>query len=319
MRKLLLLLLLFTFYPAAQSQQIPDKEFEYVTEHPAYPVGSGPIVLLDEAHHNFHTADGRYYVFVKILRNDGYRVVSGKQPFSPATLKDVRILVIANALNKINAFFEGDNETKWKLPTPSAFTADEIKTVEGWVRAGGSFFLIADHMPMSGAAEELAKIFGFTFYNGFASETISGLYPGQKKELDSFTKADKTLAEHPVTQDVNSIVTFTGQGFRIPSDAVSLLTFTDKYEILLPDTAWIFGPHTLRIPAAGLSQGAVADYGKGRVAIFGEAAMFSGQLKGSAKIPMGLNSSDAPENARFLLNIIHWLDDIKTKNVDRKK
>jgi hypothetical protein len=87
-----------------------------------------------------------------------------------------------------------------------------------------------------------------------------------------------------------------------------LLTFDDKYEVLLPDTAWVFGMHTKRIPAIGLSQGAVSNYGQGRVAVFGEAAMFSGQLKGASKRPMGLNSPDAKENLQFLLNLIHWLD-----------
>ncbi|GHT94311.1 hypothetical protein AGMMS49545_15420 [Betaproteobacteria bacterium] len=292
---------------ASNAQQIPDKSFEPEIPHPAYASGKGSLVLLDEAHHNFHTMDGRYHVFAKVLQTDGYRVQAGKSAFSPALLKDAKILVIANALNAANV-------ENWQLPTPSAFTPEEIRAVNAWVKNGGSLLLIADHMPMPGASFDLGKAFGFTFYNGYASETLSGLFPGQKKELDVFTKAEGTLATHAITngrnvhETVDQVQTFTGQGFQIPENAASLLTFGANYEILLPDTAWVFDAHTPRIPAKGLSQGAVLEYGKGRVAVFGEAAMFSGQLKGENKTPFGLNAPTAKQNIQFLLNLIHWLD-----------
>jgi hypothetical protein len=47
--------------------------------------------------------------------------------------------------------------------------------------------------------------------------------------------------------------------------------------------------------------------GKGRVAVFGEAAMFSAQLGGPNRIPVGMNSPDADQNYRLLLNVMHWL------------
>jgi hypothetical protein len=292
---------------ASHAQQIPDKSFEPRIDHPIYASGKGSLVLLDEAHHNFHTIDGRYYVFAKVLQTDGYRVQAGKSAFTPTLLQDAKILVIANALNEANV-------ERWQMPTPSAFTAEEIHAVSAWVKAGGSLLLIADHMPMPGAAFDLGKAFGFTFYNGYASETVSGLFPGQKKELDTFTKDAGTLSVHPITtgrnanEAVDQVQTFTGQGFPIPDNATSLLTFSDNYEILLPETAWAFDANTPRIPAKGFSQGAVLEYGKGRVAVFGEAAMFSGQLKGENKEPFGLNAPTAKQNIQFLLNLIHWLD-----------
>lgn len=54
--------------------------------------------------------------------------------------------------------------------------------------------------------------------------------------------------------------------------------------------------------------GAYRTYGKGRITIFGEAAMFSTQIAGPEKIKMGMNNKVAPENHQLLLNIIHWLD-----------
>ncbi|MFT5253862.1 MAG: hypothetical protein ACI87N_002915 [Flavobacteriales bacterium] len=59
----------------------------------------------------------------------------------------------------------------------------------------------------------------------------------------------------------------------------------------------------------GWPQGAYKKYGKGKVVVFGEAAMFSAQLAG-AKKKMGMNNKVAPENYQLLLNIIHWLDGV---------
>ncbi len=77
---------------------------------------------------------------------------------------------------------------------------------------------------------------------------------------------------------------------------------------MLPDTAWIFNDNTKKYNVKGWSQGAYKKYGKGRIAAFGEAAMFTAQLAGPNKIKAGMNNKVAPENYQLLLNIIHWLD-----------
>jgi len=53
--------------------------------------------------------------------------------------------------------------------------------------------------------------------------------------------------------------------------------------------------------------------GKGRVAVFGEAAMFSAQLAGPNKAPMGMNAPIAAQNPQFLLNVMHWLSGLLEK------
>jgi hypothetical protein len=35
--------------------------------------------------------------------------------------------------------------------------------------------------------------------------------------------------------------------------------------------------------------------------------MFSAQVSGPQRNPMGMNNPAAPQNARFLLNVLHWL------------
>ncbi len=279
----------------ALSQQVADTHFNPPVPNPAYSVGRGPTVFIDEAHNNFHTRNGRFTAFTKLVERDGYVVNSSTTPFTESGLSDCKILVIANALH-------ASDQEEWILPNPSAFTDEEIASVNEWVKNGGSLFLIADHMPFPGAAEKLAASFGFKFYNGFATKG---------DDPDIFTHGHG-LMENAVTagrnknENVTSLQTFTGQAFEIPSDAKPIVVLNSKYKILMPDTAWQFSDRTPTRPGDGLAQGAYKVYGKGRVVVFGEAAMFTAQRSGKHK--MGMNVESASQNPQFVLNVIHWLD-----------
>lgn len=281
-------------------QQISDTTYNPVILKPEYKPGAGPLVFIDEGHHNFHTGNGRYLPFSRLLEEDGYVVKGYQGEFVKEKLEEGKILVIANALNEINV-------ENWFLPTPSAFTKDEIETVKKWVMSGGSLFLIADHMPLAGAAMDLASVFGFEFSNGFALDTIS-------RGPSFFKKNNNTLSDNIITsgrnesENVGQVVTFTGQAFKIPDDATPILIFDENYMNYLPDTAWQFHSNTTRLNVKGWSQGAFKESGKGRIVFFGEAAMFTAQLAGPQKIRTGMNSEFAGENYKLLLNIIHWLD-----------
>src|SRR3712207_8514159 len=72
-------------------------------------------------------------------------------------------------------------------------------------------------------------------------------------------------------------------------------------------SAWQWDSNTPRIPVGGWYQGAALRVGQGRVAVFGEAAMFTAQLSGPERQPMGMNSPVAAENYKFLLSVSHWL------------
>ena len=289
-----------TFPNLVGAQQVADTSYHPPIPHPEYESGSGPVVFIDEGHHNFHTKDGRYKAFASLLERDGYVVKGYTGPFTKQELEKGSIMVVSNALNAINV-------EDWYLPNPSAFTESEIETVRQWVADGGSLFLIADHMPMAGAAADLASAFGFEFSNGFVVDTLAN-GPAY------FNLKEKTLHESILTKGrgpeerVEQIATFTGQAFKIPHNAREVLTFNDNYVNLLPDTAWVFDKHTRKFNVKGWSQGAYASYGKGKVVAFGEAAMFTAQLAGPQKRKAGMNSDVAPENYKLLLNIIHWLD-----------
>jgi hypothetical protein len=210
-------------------------------------------------------------------------------------------MVIANALNEINV-------QNWYLPTPSAFTIAEIEEMKQWVYQGGSLFLIADHMPMAGAAKDMAEVFGFEFSNGFVIDTTS------QSSSSLFRFTDNTLRKSIITkgrnsqESVNQVATYTGQAFRLPDDAIPILVFDKRYINLLPDTAWVFNDKTTKFSAEGWSQGGFKKYGKGKIVVFGEAAMFTAQLAGPQGRKVGMNDQNAADNYKLLLNIIHWLD-----------
>ena len=134
-------------------QQLPDPEFNTSVETSAYQ-RNGPRVMFDEAHHNFHTADGRYKPFVDLLVHDGYQVIRNRKSFTKQSLDSFKVLVIANALGAEEMDDEGSDK--------SAFTEEEIQAVYDWVRSGGALLLIADHAPFGGAAATLATKFGVT-------------------------------------------------------------------------------------------------------------------------------------------------------------
>jgi len=282
------------------SQQIADTTYNPKIQNPEYEIREGPVVFIDEGHHNFHTKNGRYKAFSNLIERDGYNVEVYNSEFNKKKLAKGKILVISNALNEINV-------ENWFLPNPSAFTNSEIKTIKQWVNNGGSLFLIADHMPMAGAAKDLAKVFGFEFTNGFVFDTLS-------RGPAYFNLNEKTLTESIITkgrdstESVEQIATFTGQAFKISDNATPILTFNKNYVNILPDTAWVFDEETTKFNVEGWSQGAYKNYGKGKIVVFGEAAMFTAQLAGPQKRKMGMNNEVAPENYQLLLNIIHWLD-----------
>jgi len=295
-----------------RAQQIVDSA--YVPphlSHPAYAAGTGPVVVIDEAHQNFHTMGARYLPFAKLLRADGYVVRPGAARYDSATLAGVRVLVVANALHPSNA--RGQD---WRLPVLAAFDSAEIASIERWVRTGGSLWLIADHMPFAGAVADLARAFGVYWINGFAFPEANGPGP-DGSGLITYRRSDRSLGDVLVTngrgadERVDSVVTFTGSAFRLGAahadSAWAVFTFRAHTRVWMPRVAWQFGDSVASLAGDGLLQGALLVHSRGRVAAFGEAAMFSAQVTGPRRTPMGMNAPFAPQNAQFALNVAHWL------------
>jgi hypothetical protein len=257
-----------------RAQQVADTTFRPPIEKPTHATGSGPVVLIDEGHFNFHTSSGRYSAFADLLRRDGYIVRPSTGAFGTEGWRSGKVLVIANALHEEN------DRNEWKPPFRPAFTPEEVDAVRNWVAGGGRLLLIADHAPFDTAASNLAGTFGVKFRD---AATV-GADAGQTR---AFKKSDGTLREHPLTRDVDQITTFSGGWFD---------------QGLLGQPLMFYGAQ-----GQGPVQGAVIVFGKGKVAVFGEAAMFSAQLSGPNKTPMGMNAPGAEKNAQLALNVMRWL------------
>lgn len=158
-------------------QQVSDPGFAPPVPRPAYAIGEGPRVVIDEAHHNFHTAAGRYRPFAELLRRDGYRVDAVDRRLSPEAPEGATPVIV------------------------------------------------------------------------FGSGSVS--YE-------------------------------TRRSLEVSAD-------------------------TPRVPIEGWCQLALLGAGRGRVAVSGEAAIFSAQLAGPQGLRMGMNSPFATRNYQLLLNILHWL------------
>ena len=294
--------LAFTATPTLYAgQEAHDNDIDLEVNDPAFARDEGPYLAIDEGHFNYHTGRGRFAPFADLLRNDGFQVTGLAGPFSEESLEDVDILVVSNALSEVN-------KEHWTLPTPSAFTSGEIATLRSWVDDGGALLLIADHFPFPGAAAEMAQAFGFTFLNSFVfrDPTIG--------TFDVFTREDGSLRGHIITRGRNStesiqtVVTFTGSALQAPPSARPLIVFPDEYIALLPEAAWEFNENTPHLAAAGYLQAAVMESGEGRIAIFGEAGMFTARkTSDDAESLLGLNVPEAAQNKQFILNLVRWL------------
>ena len=292
-------LLTLLIAPPALAQQVPDTTFAPPLASPAFAPGVGPVVLIDEGHHNFHTLGGRFAPFARLVARDGFVPRSHVGPFTRAALDSARVLVISNALAERNL-------EPWYLPVSPAFDTSEVRVVEGWVRDGGSLLLVADHLPFGGAAEDLAAAFGVLLSNGFAQDAT-----GQMNFM--LRRADGLLHAHPVTdgrgpgERVDSVMVYTGEAFRTSLSVDTLLVMGSGSNLLLPEVAWQFSPLTPQIRADGMLVGAALTHGRGRVVVFGEAAMLTAQLAGPQRVPVGMNAPEAAHHPRLVLNTVRWL------------
>jgi hypothetical protein len=280
------------------AQQAPDLEFNTSVENPAYK-REGPRVMFDEAHHNFHTTDGRYKPFADLLSNDGYRVIRNRQSFSKTTLSSYKILVIANALGAEEMDDDGADN--------SAFTDEEIQAVQDWVKGGGALLLIADHAPFGGAAAGLAKSFGVDMSKGYTFDPKNCI-EGSPTQL-IFSRENKLLANHPIAEGrgekerLNIVRSFTGQSLKGPEGSAAILLLSDT----AIDRPNFNSPES--VSAAGRAQAVALKFGKGRVVVQGEAAMLSAQVSGADKRTMGMNVP-GNDDRQYVLNVMHWLSGV---------
>ena len=302
MRKLTitLALSLLSAWPAPAQTQVNDPDFLPRVEHPAF-TKKHPRVGVDAGHRNFHTHDGRYKPFAALMEADGYRV-SAAPPFDAQSLKSVEILVIANAMGPVRDGVVGP-----------AFTPAECDAVRDWVMGGGSLLLIADHAPYGDAASILAERFGVNMGRGFVADPKRS--EGNVTVL-VFSAENGLLGDHAIlrgrepSETIRRVVAFTGQSLSVPANAAVLLKIgSGAIEAVTAEHIATLGKGILAGgPVEGRAQGIAMRVGKGRVAMFGEAAMFSAQVvaMNGQSFKMGMNIA-GNDDRQLALNVMHWL------------
>lgn len=300
-------LMIATASPSA-AQQVPDTLFDTRITHPAWERGKGPRLLLDEAHRNFHTLDGRYRPFADLARNDGFRVAANRQPFTREGLAAADLLVIANAT--------GADDMGSREGESPAFTADEGAAMRAWVEGGGALLLIADHSPFGAATSGLARALGVDLRNSYAGDPLYGESGNPTSVIYTAGRGlDTTHAivrGRSAAERVTRVKTFTGESVAGPRGSAMVLALSDSaYDdaISITETHLLQGPMPpeRRSSARGRAQGVAFELGKGRVVVLGEAAMLSAQLAGpGGRHRMGMNQP-GNDNRQFATNVLRWL------------
>lgn len=272
-----------------------------------------PRVAIDEAHLNADTATGRFSPFTRVLARDGYRVTPFVAPFSARSLAYCDVLVIANALGwrglvqrAINGLgLEGHVDFDVR-----AFSADEVRSLDAWVRAGGNLLLIADEAPAAAAAaEQLADALGVRVNESpihdsgraDASSEDAGvlLFSRSRGLLDTAIARGRAPAER-----VERVATFVGQAIEAPPDAMTLLQLSSAARELPGH-----GSRENNRSAAGMAQAVAFRHGTGRVVVAGESTGFTALRRaapnGQRKL-FGINRA-GNDNRQFVLNVMHWL------------
>ncbi len=269
-----------------------------------------PVILFDRGHNNY-LHDESDQIFDKFLLRHGFIVRYHRARINEGILESVDVFHTSNALAP-------ENVDNWSLPTPSAFTPDEIEVLVDWVRNGGSLLLAIEHMPFGGSYDELATALGVEVSNGFA---VHGLLlhdysPENVSAAGSllFLRNNGSIADHPVINgqvpygQIDHLATNTGSAFILPAKSTSLVTLGSDVVSLEPEKSWEFTDETPRLSVAGWSQAGVMEIGDGRVAVLGDNYLTSAPEYLEAPFIEDENEARrGAHNHQFTLNLYRWL------------
>lgn len=267
--------------PTPSSELTVDDSFAPKIRTPAFSAGKGPRIAVDEHHRNVVSLSSYFGPVGRFLQRDGYRVTPWAQAFEPSALKGVRVLVIANAQAPAGAATEA-----------SAFTAEEVRTLERWVRDGGGLLLIADRAPFGGPAQKLANALGVKLDDNTVLIKGPDGKPTGELSLSAESEGD---AAHPIFSGVLRLVYVVGESLSGPG----VILRAPKGAYSGPTAQATDGPS-----AAGKPLALAFAHGKGRVVVIGDAGIASafGSVNGAAH--RGISEAD---NANFVRNVVRWL------------
>jgi hypothetical protein len=235
------------------------------------------IVLYDLGHNAIGVPTESSRRLQDWLAGEGFTVESFRGSLTTDLLNRGNILVLRVPL-------ADEQANTWRAsprPTSPAFNSSEISAVERWVRDGGGLLLVADHMPMAGAVQSLARSFGVEILDGFVLPEDRLNPMGTLGDFDSggwmtHSRSLGNLVGHPITdgrspaERVEYLTTDVGSALKLPPEFVSLITLRRGSVSLMPDTAWSLHHRNAREDVEGWSQAAAACLGQGRVVLLAD-------------------------------------------------
>jgi hypothetical protein len=267
--------------PTPASDLTVDDEFDAPVSDPAFPVGSGPRILVDERHRNVVSLASYLRPVGALLAKDGYVVRPSRESFHKTSLAEARIIVIANAQGPEGA-----------PAGTQAFPEQEIRALERWVKAGGGLLLIADRAPYGEPARSLARAFGVTPDNNTILVKGEDGKPTGVLTIDVAADGD---ASHPIFFGVTRVVYVVGESLAGPGAILKAPRGTYSG----PTAQATQGP-----PAGGKPLVLAFSYGSGRVVVIGDAGIASAFGSAGGQAHRGISEAD---NARFVRNVFRWL------------
>jgi hypothetical protein len=135
-----------------------------------------------------------------------------------------------------------------------------------------------------------------------------------------FSEGNGLLGEHPIlrgrdsSERVKRVVTFTGQSLTVPKDGAAILKLgsgaieSASRQDLAAAVEETRNGATLRsgVKRDGRAQAVALTFGRGRVVVFGEAAIFSAQVQLADGRKAGMNIPGT-DDKQLALNVVRWL------------
>ena len=171
------------------------------------------------------------------------------------------------------------------------YTVDEINAIYDWAVAGGSLLLMGDHTLFSVGTKDLAKKFGYSFYedsiyDDYLASTIWPIYNNTNMIIDEFTF------------HVSSIVLFYSGGILETPEHSDSVVFTDN-----DDTTWWTNGATNANDVTLVSKNAFWNNSTGKIAVLSDVNLWDhNDFDGN-----GILSIEELNNTQLALNIMNWL------------
>ena len=268
----------------------PEVKSPFFTQH-------HPIILFDRAHNNLCVNDGRYDPLLHLLKSDGYELVSLTTSLTSDSLKNVKIFYSSAA--------QFPKEDSNLAQANSAFTEQEMSTIQTWVKQGGSLLLMADHKPIGNDVHPLASKFGLTISDGETSDPQNYLPALKDTSHLLFSRQSALIKDHPITSGMsqremlNVIVAFCGQSIKVIDDSEIIFALSPNAVMRFEDESKIpLGP--------GYAEAVSLKYGKGKVVVFGDGTVFTSKIHIAKQEKEGMNRTDI-DNVQLAINTFRWL------------